>query len=79
MAVLRVVTGDEVVEVAAFECVFFEGEMFVSPEVVDPELIGPRFLSGWFAIEEEDVGLDALGLEDASRQTQQGVNVGLFE
>ena len=27
----------------------------------------------------EDVGLDSLGVEDAGRQTEQGVNVGLFE
>jgi hypothetical protein len=31
------------------------------------------------AIEEEDVGLDALGVEDICRQAEQSVNVGLFE
>jgi len=34
---------------------------------------------GGLAVEEEDVGLDALGVEDAGGQSQQGVNVGLFE
>jgi len=31
----------------------------VSAEIVNPELVGPRFLGGWFAVEKEDVGLDA--------------------
>src|SRR5207247_3876333 len=32
-----------------------------------------------FAVEEEDVGLDALCVEDAGGQTEQGMDVGLFE
>ena len=51
--------GDEVVEVTALERIFFEREVFVGAEVVDPELVGPWFLGGRFAVEEEDVGLDA--------------------
>ena len=52
--------------------------MFVGAQVVDPELLSPRLLRGWFAVEEQDVGLDALCVEDAGRQTKQGVHVGLF-
>ena len=37
--------------------------MFVGAEIVNPELVGPRFLGGGFAIEKEDVGLDALGVD----------------
>jgi len=55
------------------------GKVFVGAQIVDPELLCPRFLSGGFAVEEEDVGLHALGVEDAGRQAQQGVNGGLFE
>ena len=79
MAVLGIVAGDEVVEVAALERIFFEGEMFVCAQIVNPELLCPRFLGCGFAIEEEDVRLDALGVEDARGQAQQCVYVGLFE
>jgi hypothetical protein len=53
--------------------------MLVSPQVVNPELGCPRFFGGGFTIEEEEIGLDALGVEDAGREMQQGVNVGLFQ
>jgi len=43
--------------------------VFVGAQVVDQELLCPGFLGGWFAIEEEDVGLDALGVEDTGWQT----------
>ena len=79
MAVRWIVTGDEVVEVDAFECVFLEREMLVGAEIINPELCCPRFLSCGFAVEEEDVRLDALRVEDAGWQTQQRVNVCLFE
>jgi len=53
--------------------------MFVGAQVVNPELLGPRFFGGRFAIEEKDIRLYSLGVEDAGRQTQQGVDVGLLE
>jgi hypothetical protein len=79
LAILWIVGSDEVVEVAALQWVFLEREMFVGAQIVDPELLCPGFLRGGFAVEEEDVGLDALGVEDAGGQTQQGVNIGLPE
>jgi hypothetical protein len=48
--------------------------VFVSAQVVNPELLCPRFLGRW-----EDVGLDALGIEEAGRQAQQSMNIGLLE
>ena len=53
--------------------------MFRSDPDFPAELLCPRFLGGEFAAEEEDVSFDALGVEDAGRQTQQGVHVSLFE
>ena len=53
--------------------------MFVGAQIVNPQLCCPGFLGCRFTVEEEDVGLDALGVEDAGGQAQQGVNVGLFE
>ena len=70
MTTVWIVAGDEVVEVAALQRIFFECEMFVGAQVVDPELLSPRLLRGWFAVEEQDVGLDALCVEDAGRQSE---------
>jgi hypothetical protein len=67
VAVLRVVAGDEVVEVAALEGVFFEREVQVGEELVDPELRRPRRFVRGLAVEEEDVRLDSLRVEDAGR------------
>ena len=53
--------------------------MFVGAQIVNPELLCPRLSGGGFAIEEQDVGLGALGVEDAGRQAKQCVNIGLLE
>ncbi len=65
--------------------------MFVGTQIVDPQLQIPRaartpgFLGGWFAVEEEDVGFKAspartaLRIEDAGGQTQQSMDVALFD
>jgi hypothetical protein len=50
--------------------------MFVGPQVINPELVCPGFFSGWFAVEEEDVGLlpvrlGPLRVEDAGWQKQK--------
>jgi hypothetical protein len=42
-------------------------------------LLRPRLRAGGLAVEEEDVGLDALGVEDAGREAQEGVDVALGE
>jgi len=58
------VCRDEVVEVGAPQGVLLEGEVHVGAQVVDPEPFGPRLAgAGDFLVEEEDVGLDALGVK----------------
>jgi hypothetical protein len=52
VTVLGIVTGDEVVEIAPLQRIFFEREMFVGAEVVNPKLVCSRFLGCWFAVEE---------------------------
>ena len=37
--------------------------MFVGAQVVNPELVCPRLFGGGFAIEEKDIGLNALGVD----------------
>jgi hypothetical protein len=65
--------------VSAGERVGLEREVLVGAQVVDPELAGPGLRGGGLAVEEEDVGLDALGVEDAGGQAQEGVDVALGE
>jgi hypothetical protein len=57
VAVLWIVAGDEVVEVAALEGIFFEGEVFVSTEIVDPELVYPRLFGGGLRSKKRTSGL----------------------
>ena len=49
--------------------------MFISAEVIYPELFSPRRFAGWFAIKEEDICFDALGIKQTGGKSQQGVNV----
>src|SRR5712692_2927946 len=71
VAVLGVVAGHEIVEVGACEGIGAQGEVLVGAQVVDPQAFGPVRGAGGFLIEEEYVGFDALGIEDARWQTQQ--------
>lgn len=64
-AVLLVVAADEVIQVMALEAVLFEGEMQLAQQIVDPEFLSPSLLLVEPAVEEQDVGLNALGVEDA--------------
>ena len=50
MAVLRVIAGDELVQVRALQEVGFQREVLVGAQVVDPELVCPPFLGGGFAV-----------------------------
>ncbi len=79
VAVLGVIAGDEVVEVAALERVFLEREVQVRAQVVDPELLRPRLFLRGLAVEEQDVRLHALRVEDAGGQAQERVHVRLLE
>lgn len=53
--------------------------MLVGAEIVDPEVLGPGLFAGFLAIEEEDVGFDALGVENAGGEAQEGVDVAALE
>ena len=79
MAVPGVVAGHELVEVQAFERLGLEGVVDVRAVVEDPKLLGPRLLTGGLGVEKQDVCLDALGVEDAGGEPQQGVNVRLLQ
>jgi len=52
VAVLRVVAGDELVQVRALEEVGLQREVLVGAQVVDPELLRPRRLGRGLAVEE---------------------------
>ena len=79
MAVLDRVAGDEVVEVLARERIGAEGEVLVGTQVVYPQALCPVMRAGGLSIEEEYVCFDALGIEDACRQAQQGMHIALVQ
>src|SRR5215208_6834423 len=79
MPVVGIVAGNEVLEGLPAQSVLLEREVLVGAKVVDPELLRPRRLARGLALEEEHVGLDALGVEDTCGEPQQGVYVVLTQ
>lgn len=77
--VLGVVALDELPEVLRPEGIGLEGEMLVRPQIVDPEPLGPGGLARLFSVEEEDVGLDALGVKYAGGKSEEGVDVAVVK
>ena len=51
----------------------------IGAKVVDPEIFGPGCLAGFPTLEEEGVGLNALGVENTGREAEKGVDVATFE
>ena len=79
MPILRIIALDKFIEVFALQRIGLEGEVLVSPQVVDPKLLGPRSFTGWLLVEEENIGLDTLGVEQAGRQTQERMDLALVQ
>ena len=79
MAFAGAVALHELVKVGSLERVRLLGEVHVGPQVVDPQRLRPRLLLSGLGIEEQDVGLHALGVEDAGRQPQQRMDVALLQ
>jgi hypothetical protein len=57
----------------------FQSEVLICTRVVDPELFCPWLFACWFPVEEQHVRLYTLGVKDAGGQTEQRVNVPLFQ
>jgi len=69
VAVRWVEAFHKIVQVAAFQYVLFKREVHVRAQIVDPEFLGLGFLvGGGLSVEEEHVRLNALRVEDSSRQ-----------
>ena len=49
--------------------------MLVGAQIVNPQVLCPGRFAGGLPVEEQHVGLDALGIEDSRGQAQQGVHV----
>jgi hypothetical protein len=78
-AILGGVAGHEIVEIGALERVFLEREVQVRAEVVNPELRGPGLLVGGGLRSKKRTLAFALRVEDARREAEQRVDVGLLE
>ena len=48
----------------------------VGAVVIDPDLFGPGIFAGGLAVEEKDIGFDAIGVEDAGGEAEDGVEIG---
>src|SRR5690606_9475188 len=79
VAAVRAVALDELVEIGTAQALRLEREVLVRSQVVDPDGLRPRLLRAGLAVEEEDVRLHALGVEDAGREAQQGMNLAFLE
>lgn len=79
MPVLRVVAGDEVVQVFALQRIRLQREVLIGSKVVNPQRFCPRSLASRLAVEEQDVCFDSLGVEDPCRQAEQSVDIALLQ
>jgi hypothetical protein len=79
MAIGGVVAGDELIDIKGLKRPGLKREVHVRAKVVDSERPGPRRLAGGLAVEEEDVGLDAVAIKDTGGQARQGMHVALVQ
>ena len=79
MVVARVVALDEVRQVLVAHRLLLERVVDVGAVVVVPDLLRPRVRAGFAVVEENHVGLDALGIEHAGGQAQYRVQVGVLQ
>ena len=75
VAVLRLVARNEVLKMGIGQRLLLERVMHVGAVGVVPDFRTLGVGAGWTVVEEDHVGLYAGALEDASRQTQDGVQV----
>jgi len=73
MAVERVITGDEILQIIVAEGFFLQCVVDVGTVIVEPDVFGPRVRAGLPVVEKKDVCLDAIGVKDAGRQAQDCV------
>lgn len=79
MTVLRMITGDKIIKIRPFERVGTQRKVDICAQVVDPELPGVRIGTGLPLVKKEDVRFDPLSVEEASGQTQEGMDITLGE
>lgn len=79
MAILWVIARHEVIKRGAGEGIGLEREVLVDAQVIYPQLLGPGGGAGRLLVEEEHIGLEALGVEDAGGQAQQGMHLAFLQ
>lgn len=79
VSVQRMVAVDEIAQVVVAHRFLFERVVDVGAVVVVPDLGGLRVRAGGAVVEEDHIRLDALGVEDAGWQPQNGVQIGGVE
>ena len=79
MPVLRVVARDEIRQILEPHRLLLQRVVDVGAVIVVPDLFGPRVRAGFAVVEEDHIRLDAMGIEDAGGQAQDGVQVGVLQ
>ena len=79
VTVSRIEASHKLVQVGAGEGVLLERVVDVGTVVVEPDLFCPGPFPTRLAVEEKDVGLNPLGIKDAGRQAQDGVQVAFLQ
>jgi len=73
------ITANKIIKMGTLELVGAQGKIHVGTQIVDPQPFGLRVGTGLPLVEKEHIGLDALGIENAGRQAQQGMHVAVLQ
>ena len=76
LSILRIVASDEILQIGEGHRMLFQREVHIRPQIVKPNIASIVFIGG-AACEEQDIGLDALRVENSRRQTQNSMKIAL--
>src|SRR5713101_6615271 len=79
VAVCGMEARHKIIEIRTLQGVRLQREMLIRAEVVYPERFCPGLLAGGLAVEEEDIGLDALGIENPGGQAYQSMDIAFVQ
>ncbi len=79
VAILRVVAGDEIIQVGTAQRVGLQGEIPVRAKIIDPQCSGPGGRAGRLLIKKDDVRLHPLLVKNTCWESQQGMHIEILQ
>ena len=79
MAVERVVTADELLQILEAQRLFFQRVMDIGAVIEVPHFLSPRLFAGSTIVEEQHIRFHAVGVKNAGGQSQNGMQLGGFQ